>query len=292
MTTTIQIQISDGADDATELAADGSIESGSTHIDMGDDDELWAVYRFQSVGVPPGADIVNAYVTFTCYTNRSGAVPIDIYGHDAGNSSAFSEVTDEFTDMPKTTATVEWNPGDWTVNLEYDSADIGAIVQEIVARGDWAEDNDISIVFSGHPSGVSRQARSYDGVPADAAILTIEFDDSPPVVNGPTEHKQLVFTTHQPSVSVGATATDAEHKTLTLTTHQASVKVVVATYAEHKALTLATHQASVDTGPITTDAAHIDAGFTTYKASVYVQLLPGDLSVRGAAAIVEIFSDL
>ena len=53
-----------------------------------------------------------------------------------------------------------------------DTPDLGAVVQEIVSRPGWAAGNAVVLIVSGTGH---RTARAYDGKPAGAPVLHLEY---------------------------------------------------------------------------------------------------------------------
>ena len=76
-----------------------------------------------------------------------------------------------------TTAWVAWSPPDWNsvgvAGPDQRTPDLSEIIQEIVDRTDWSPGNAIVIVITG--SG-RRTAESYNGSPAAAPLLHVEYD--------------------------------------------------------------------------------------------------------------------
>ncbi|MBU1235021.1 MAG: hypothetical protein KKC77_19210 [Proteobacteria bacterium] len=134
-------------------------------------DNFTPAWRFQSVAIPVGATIDDPS-TFKCKTgaetaNRDGT----FYGNDVDDAAywAYQSVNNPLT-MEKTAAsTVQSgfpNYADVTI-------DVKDIIQEIVDRGGWAENNDIRI-------GVGAKAGSgntsfYDYPDANAGRLSINY---------------------------------------------------------------------------------------------------------------------
>ncbi|MEH6472914.1 MAG: PilC/PilY family type IV pilus protein [Halopseudomonas sp.] len=140
--------------------------------------------RFSGINIPQGATVSSAVISFTADNSNSESTNLDFYGHDADQSSAFSDTAGDLnsTSRPRTTANVGWNAagtlGSWTDGSEYQSPDLTTIVQEIVNRSGWCGGNSLSLLISG--SGL-RIAKSYENDPSQAPKIEITYDpDSNP----------------------------------------------------------------------------------------------------------------
>lgn len=132
--------------------------------------------RFQTVNVPQSSTINTAYLTVRAERDLSGSIDsVQIYGNDVDDAATFSNASD-FNNRVLTSAKVNWAPGSWTVDSNYNSPEIKTIIQEIVNRAGWAANQDMAIIV--HHEGSSsnyRYAYSYNGNPADAPKLHIEY---------------------------------------------------------------------------------------------------------------------
>ena len=101
-----------------------------------------------------------------------------IEGENVGNSAIFEELPNNITSRPKTTSQVNWsNVPLWTTvgdsGLDQQTPDISGIIQEILNRPDWSQNNALSIIISGTGK---RVAESFDGNSNSAPKLVIEYD--------------------------------------------------------------------------------------------------------------------
>ena len=136
--------------------------------------------RFTNVTIPQGATIVTAYLTLRARTTRTETVANSkIQGENVDNAATFSTLAN-YQGRAKTTASVSWNsiPA-WTVDVDYNSPEIKAIIQEIINRGGWASGNALVVFWEDHDgnssSGAIRHAQSYDLASAYAPKLHIEY---------------------------------------------------------------------------------------------------------------------
>jgi hypothetical protein len=109
-----------------------------------------AGFHFPNVTIIQGATITAASLTFESLSNYSGLGPgIDnttLYGDGVDNSAVFSTANNNISGRALTSNSVA-NPGPDGAGF---SANITAIVQEIVNRGGWASGNAMSMLFIGN----------------------------------------------------------------------------------------------------------------------------------------------
>ena len=106
--------------------------------------------RFQKVPVPAGAVITSAYVEFTGYAADSAATSLTIQGQAHDNAPVFTTATKNLSNRAKTTASAAWTsmPA-WAANGVYRSPDLRAVVQEIVSRAGWVQNNALVLLVTG-----------------------------------------------------------------------------------------------------------------------------------------------
>lgn len=179
--------VSASEDDAEQIMSGGSagsINLTSPDLDMvTQSDPQMIGLRFQNVQVPRGATITSAYIRFQVDETDSGATSLTIKGQNIGNAPAFGTATNAISNRTSagnaTSTPVSWNsiPA-WTVGTATDpnyqlSPDIKDIVKDIVGRTDWCSGNSLVLTLEG--SG-RRVATSYDGDPAGAPVLVVNYD--------------------------------------------------------------------------------------------------------------------
>jgi hypothetical protein len=161
------------ADDADELKSSGAVSLGATSLAMTGSNARVVGLRFQKVPVPPGAVITSAYVEFTGYAAGSVATSLTIQGQAHDNAPVFTTSTKNVSNRSKTAASVAWaSIPAWAVNEVYQSPDLTAVVQEVVGRAGWVQNNALVLIVTG--SG-NRSAYSYNGAPAKAPLLHITY---------------------------------------------------------------------------------------------------------------------
>lgn len=177
-----EAQVSSGADDAEEGAAGVSLGSSDLELtDEGGDNQTVGI-RFNSVPVPPGTPIIAAWLQFQADETSSSNTTLSIQGQASGNAAAFTSASGDVTTRTRTAAAVSWTPQEWlaidAAGPEQRTPDIRTVIQEIVNRTDWAAGNSLAVIITGDGNG-RRTAESYEGNPAGAARLHIEYGGTP-----------------------------------------------------------------------------------------------------------------
>lgn len=167
--------------DAEERTDTGAIDRTSSDLEFGRDAVPQYVGMYwEFIDVPQGATITEAYVTLTAKEVQTGAMTVRLHAHNTDSSSYFLGATNDISDRPRTTAYVDWEPEDWdTIDVEHQTPDLSAIIQELVDREGWESGNHIAII-SLPQAGNRRTAHSYNGDPTKAATLTISYSLAPP----------------------------------------------------------------------------------------------------------------
>jgi type IV pilus assembly protein PilY1 len=137
--------------------------------------------RFQSIAVPKGATITSASLEFVAAQASADTTNLLITAESTGNAPEFTSTSNDLSvgSRPRTSASVAWAPSHWpTIGDVIESADISAIIQEVVDHSDWCGNNAMAIFISGLGK---RIAESFDGDPSSAPLLKINYDpDSAP----------------------------------------------------------------------------------------------------------------
>ncbi len=184
---TISVRVSDFRDDAEEEVTGaniGNIFRSSSDLEYGNQNgvEQLVGLRFVDLNIPQGATINSVSIQLTSTNTDVGTLIIPVFGQLSADTLSFADETPIST-RPLTSASVEWNvdpwfPGDSGANTT--TPDLSAIVQEVVDQNDWSSGNSMAFIFFNDPMDSSeRIAVSFDGNPAEAALLTIDF--TPPI---------------------------------------------------------------------------------------------------------------
>ena len=151
----------------------------------------YPVLRFRNVNIPQGAVVNYACLKFVAQADSPTASGyVRIYGEKRLNPPTFATGTGVNSPYyrkvqatpPKTASYTQWaaHPA-WVTGQEYTSYDIKTVVQEIVGQAGW-DGSDKSMAFHLSPTGGTISARyawTFDGDPAKAPLLHIEYGQSP-----------------------------------------------------------------------------------------------------------------
>jgi uncharacterized protein YjiK len=178
--TFVAVRVAASSDDAEESAS-GSMSLTSSDLELVFDGSNQTVgIRFNGVAIPQGATITRAYVQFQVDEATSEATVLTITGEAADNAATFSSAA-KVSPRPRTASAVAWAPVAWTVvgqaGADQQTPDLAAIVQEIVNRPGWQSGNSLAIIITGTGR---RTAEAYNGVPAAAPLLRVDFSVGSP----------------------------------------------------------------------------------------------------------------
>src|SRR5689334_13932892 len=181
---TFEKRIAIGTDDV-EQRSSGKISADSSDLELSTDGSTVQTVglRFLGIDIPQGAIITSAYIQFQTDEVTTGATSLVIRGEDSGDAAAFTSTAYDVSSRGQTDASVSWAPDPWSTvgqaGLAQRTPDITAIVQEIVARGDWSALSDMVFIITGTGT---RTARAYESGAATAPLLHIEYTLSGPIV--------------------------------------------------------------------------------------------------------------
>jgi hypothetical protein len=173
----VDVRVSSPNDDAEERP-NGSMYLTSTDLELSEDRSTQTVgIRFAALDIPVDASITKAYVQFTVDETSSGDADLTISGEDSANPASFSGLAWDISSRTTTANAISWAPEPWVVVGESGETqrtpDLTSIVQEMVTHPDWTAGNPVAFVLTG--SG-KRVAESYNGTPASAPVLHVEYE--------------------------------------------------------------------------------------------------------------------
>ena len=131
--------------------------------------------RFTNVSINQGATIISATLDYGAQASDTGTTAVTIKGQADNNASAFLSVNGNISSRTKTSASVNWNLGDWVANNTYSSPDLKSVIQEIVNRAGWQPGNALALIQTA--TGGTRHAYTFDNQPAEAALLKIKVQN-------------------------------------------------------------------------------------------------------------------
>jgi subtilisin-like proprotein convertase family protein len=175
-------QVSGSTNDAYAWG-DTSQNSSAEYLSIGDYSSgpppyYRSAFRFTNVTIPQDATISNAYIRIHSRSNfNADWMYLDIKGEDVDDSDSFN-VQPYIGQRTLTSATAYWDTNNaWSQNSEYDSPDIGNVIQEIISRSGWSSGNALTIFFSNGIDGSdARSIWSYDGSSSYAAELVLNYE--------------------------------------------------------------------------------------------------------------------
>jgi hypothetical protein len=176
--TIVEARVAASTDDAEQNLGTGGVTRTSTDLEFADDRSTnqLAGMRFVSLDIPPDAVITSAYIQFTVDEVSTGAASLVIGGELTDNAQTFAKVSGDISSRADTIATVDWTPPDWNTvgasGVEQQTADISAVIQEIIGQSGWATGNALVLMISGTGR---RTAESYNGDKLAAPLLHVEY---------------------------------------------------------------------------------------------------------------------
>ncbi|MDX1516740.1 MAG: hypothetical protein R3288_07865, partial [Woeseiaceae bacterium] len=178
----LDIQVTDGNDDAEEWTSDGTMLLDSSDLELADNSAASGQptdivgIRFPNVAIPQGEVVTVAYIQFQVDELDSGAASLLIEGEATDDALPFTGTSFDISSRLRTTASAPWTPPEWTTigerGADQRTVNLSSVIQEIVNRPGWASGNALAVIISG--SGV-RTAESYEGDPGGAPTLHVEF---------------------------------------------------------------------------------------------------------------------
>ena len=198
---TFSTRVSQSSDDAEEHD-DGSMDITSSDLELVQESDTQQVgMRFQSVTIPSGSTITNAYVQFTADEAHAAATSLTLYGEDIDNAPTFTSTNADISGREKTSASVSWpNIPEWSVGEsgpDTKTTELKTIIQEIVDRTGWASGNALVIIVTGAKDN-KRVAESQDGSSANAPQLVVSYN-APPLGTLTSDSAPLSFGTDEPT---------------------------------------------------------------------------------------------
>ena len=177
---TLNMRVSAALDDVEGPQA--SDPDGAADLDFGG---TIVGVRFTSLAIPPGAVITGATIQFTADqafgADNTTPLNLDVFAEAADNAPPFAaNVVNNLGTLPRTGASIGWNMPPWAVSESgpaQRTPDMHAVIQEVVNRPGWRSGNALVVILAG--SGGRREAESFDGNPARAAVLTVQFEVAP-----------------------------------------------------------------------------------------------------------------
>ena len=248
----LDVRVSRNSDDAEEDAS-GVVSLTSSDLELVQESTLQTVgVRFTGVSIPKNAQIISAYIQFQVDETRSVVTSLTLWGEAQDNPGTFTTTNGNVSSRIRTSASAVWSPSPWTVvgqaGVDQRTSNMSAIIQEIVNRPGWSAGNSLVVIFGG--SG-TRVAVAYDGLPASAPMLHVEYIVPPENTPTPTPSKT-------PTVTPSPTNTSTPTRTATFTPSPTSTST-----------STPTHTASATPSPTNTFTPTPTASFTPSPTNLF-----------------------
>ena len=163
--TTFSTSVSHNDDDAEQTVGNNTAYLDSSDLELvydGSDNKQIVGIRFRHVDIPKNATIINAYIKFKAKSNHSADVSLKISAENVGNSAVFEEKKRNISNRSKTSS-VDWNHVEsWSKNNLYNTPNIASLVQTVIDRADWAQNNPITFLIERKNKNNYRRAYSKD----------------------------------------------------------------------------------------------------------------------------------
>jgi hypothetical protein len=178
----VDVRVSASSDDAEESSS-GSMYLTSSDLELTYETTQQKVgMRFNDIGIPQGAYIINAYIQFQVDESPSDPASLVIQGEDIDNAQTFTSADGDISSRARTAAIVNWTPAPWPnvgeAGDDQKTPDIAPVIEEIVGRQGWTSGNSLVIIVTGTGE---RVAESYNGNSSGAPLLHVEYSTVPPV---------------------------------------------------------------------------------------------------------------
>jgi hypothetical protein len=178
----VEARIVASSDDAEEnIFAGGTVNLDSRDLELAikNDHDRIVGMRFTGLSIPNDAIITKAYIQFQVNDATSDKDPnhsMRIIGEATDNAVTFSAVSVNISSRIQTGSEVDWAPEQWNTRgeagVDQKTPNIAPIIQEIIDRAGWSSGNSLVIIVA---NGGVRSAESFDGNPAAAPLLHVEY---------------------------------------------------------------------------------------------------------------------
>lgn len=142
------------------------------------DEQRTAALRFQEVGIPAGATINSATISFVpAASSAAGNATFEVRAEDIGNAAVFTAGSNLET-RTKSTA-VDWTAPAWTAAptpAPVTGPDVTSLVQGVVNGSGWCGNNAMAFYISSKAGNTgNRVAYSFDGAGGLQPVLNISY---------------------------------------------------------------------------------------------------------------------
>ena len=174
---TVEVAVASKTDDASEKLRKGKVLLNKGALLVGKAGIITA-FRFQ-LWVPANAVVTEARLIFNCIKKCTPPISLRYTAAAADDAQAFSTERYDISARSRTASSVRDNPAGWQRNQENFSADLAAIVQEVVSRPGWRAGNHVVLFVEQNESGKARIITAFEKFPDAATKLLVRY--GPPV---------------------------------------------------------------------------------------------------------------
>ncbi len=165
---TLTLKVAGTKDDAEDAA---SMSTNGKSLDFSQNQQTVGL-RFTDVGLPQGAKITGATISFTAIAADSAPINLQVQAEASDDAAPFSG---SFKARAKTSASALWQPKPWRKGLATRTSNLSSVVQEVVSRSGWESGNTLAFYVTGDRN-VKRSAYSVDAGAKYAAVLRITYE--------------------------------------------------------------------------------------------------------------------
>lgn len=173
--TTVNLQIAATGDDCGSFNPANFSNSDIYIGSINGTDECRVALRFLSVAIPQGATITSAILQIRLRGGNSGQNTLTtIYGNDVDDAASPTTRAGLYALALTTAKLNQTYVYDGAYNW-YSSSSLASVIQEIIDRANWAENNDLQIVIANNSSSYYCRLYDYSLYPTSSAKLDIEY---------------------------------------------------------------------------------------------------------------------
>lgn len=135
------------------------------------------VLRFENVGIPQGATIDKAEISFVPASSDSNPVTFEVHGQLSTDAPAFG-ATENLTGRTRTTAFTTWEAPSWNTQnppVPVTGPSVKTALQEIVNQSGWCGNNAAAFFLIPTAGSGSRTASSYEAGVGLQPTLTVTY---------------------------------------------------------------------------------------------------------------------
>ncbi|BAN46667.1 PilC/PilY family type IV pilus protein [Metapseudomonas resinovorans] len=134
--------------------------------------------RFQDVGIPQGATITEARISFVPAATTTTPFPtFEVKAERQGNANGFT-AGEDLRSRSKTNALTTWSPNNWPLQATpapIQGPDVTAQVQEVVGLTGWCGNNAMAFYLDPTSTNGAISASSFDGAGGLQPTLTVSY---------------------------------------------------------------------------------------------------------------------